>query len=211
MLSLLHRNDTPYFIFTDSNINLLKLTNCVASQKYLEIIHSNGFLNCTFKATRVQGNSFSLIDQVLSKNEFSGTSHGVLINTISDHFFNFIAIDDPIKQTKSKWIESRDFSPSNMNNFRATLNSLGWGDVYGSNDANTAFNNFFETFNDLYQLYFPKIRKRINKNLMKINDFMTNGLLISRRTKNNLHINYLKNRTTENFNRFKCIVMYTIN
>ena len=34
-LSKLHRNDLPYYIFLDSNINLLKIDHCATAQKYI--------------------------------------------------------------------------------------------------------------------------------------------------------------------------------
>ena len=185
LLSLLHRNDVPYLVFTDSNINLLKLAHCPTAQKYLEIIHSSGFLNGTSKATRIQGESYSLIDQVLCKNEPDGVAFGTIISDLSDHFINFMTFEGTSRQPHKKLIETRDFSINNMREFRSTLNSLGWDNVYSCTNADEAFDSFFETFNDIYQLYFPIITKRFNKNKMKINDFMTNGLLISMQNKKN--------------------------
>jgi hypothetical protein len=38
-----------------------------------------------------------------------------------------------------------------------------------------------------YKTHFPLKRKRVNKNFNHLNKFMTQGLITSRRTKNNLH------------------------
>ena len=68
LLSKLNSLDCPYIIFLDSNINLLKLNHCNLSQNYIETIHNNGFLQLVRKATRIQGENFSLIDHICVKN-----------------------------------------------------------------------------------------------------------------------------------------------
>ena len=46
---------------------------------------SNGYLQIITKATRIQGNSFSLIDHILTNNTASIELCGTIINDISDH------------------------------------------------------------------------------------------------------------------------------
>ena len=58
-------------------------------------------------------------------------------------------------------------------------------------DANIAYDEFWNTFSSLYDIYLPVIKIKINKNIHKVNGFMTRGLLISRCTKNTLHKRYL--------------------
>ena len=73
-LSNLSGRDIPYCLVLDSNFNLLKINSCVHSQKYLDIVHNNGFLQYISKATHVQQHSYSLIDHICCKNE-SSLSH----------------------------------------------------------------------------------------------------------------------------------------
>ncbi len=121
LLSQLHRNDCPNYILTDININLLKINYCPTAQKYLDVVHENGFLNGILKATRIFGNNFSLIDHILCKNVPTNSRFGVVVNDISDHFFVFTSFTTtPIKQT-TKHIKTRDFSFDKMSEFRQTL------------------------------------------------------------------------------------------
>lgn len=60
----LKATNKPSFVFTDSNINLLNLHSVEASS-YLNSMLANGYLQCISKATRIQNNSYSLIDHVL--------------------------------------------------------------------------------------------------------------------------------------------------
>ena len=204
LLNNFNRNDNPYFIFGDSNINLLKLKDCKMAQNYLNTAHSSGFINGIFKATRIQNEKFSLIDHILSKNEPSILSFRVITSDISDHFITALSfcLDKQVEKPTNSFI--RNFGTNNMNMFRNTLNSLSWNNVLECNDTNQAFDEFFNVFKDLFELHFPlEPKKSKNKNLYPINDFMTPGLLISRTRKDLLHKQYLINRNEINFHIYK--------
>ena len=100
----------PIFIFTDSNINLLKIITCKSSQKYLEIIHSAGFSIYNRKATRIQKCNYSMIDHVLCKNEPNQTNSATVLCDISDHLMNFITFPAIKSKNPHQYTKSRDFS-----------------------------------------------------------------------------------------------------
>jgi hypothetical protein len=77
------------FVFLDSNVNLLKINHNTYSQLYLETIYSNGFLQIIGKATRIDGNTYSLIDHILVKTNDQISKSGTLLTDFSDHFTNF--------------------------------------------------------------------------------------------------------------------------
>ena len=61
---------------------------------------------------------------------------------------------------------------------------------------------------DLYLLHFPMKKVKFNKNIHKINNYMTQGLLISRKTKIELHKATIKERSplaTENYKKYRNI------
>jgi hypothetical protein len=68
-LSNLSLLNLKIFIFTDANINLLKINNYDFIEIYLMTVQSNGFLQIIRKATRIVNDSFSLIDHILIKNQ----------------------------------------------------------------------------------------------------------------------------------------------
>ena len=78
--------NTDSYVFLDSNINLLKINHSQSAALYLETIFTNGFLQKIGKATRVQWNTFSLIDHILTKTEANVELSGTIISDISDHF-----------------------------------------------------------------------------------------------------------------------------
>ena len=192
-----------HFLLSDSNFNLLKIQSCKNSQTYLNLIHNYGYLQHISKATRIQGNTFSLIDHICSKNEPTNLTSGVISTDISDHFTTFISFNNPTPSTAPRTIQSRDFSPTNILNFKIALSNISWDNVLVQTDVNIAFNEFWETFHSTFNLYFPLITKKLNRNFHKLNDFLTKGLLTSRKTKNTLHKKSILEPTTENINKFR--------
>lgn len=204
--SLLHGLSTEYqssYVCLDSNINTLNITAQHQHFKYMTTIHSNGFIQCIDRATRIQNNSYTLIDHILTNTNTNQINCGTLICDISDHFITFI--QTPHKHThkppKSHFI--RNFSDRNVQNFKQSLGTLNWNEVLSCNDVDSCYDIFWEIFNTLYDLHFPKVRMRFNKNLHKICNFMTKGLLVSRITKLNLHKISIQHPTQFNIHKYK--------
>lgn len=175
-------------VVLDANINLLNLNHNINTQLYLETIFSNGFNQKVGKATRIMGNSYSLIDHILTKNNnVENVLSGTILTDISDHFMNFVEIPTPIKTEKNEYVQTRNFSVNNMNRFRNNLRNCNWRNVTSNNDVNESYDIFWSDFNTMFDMYFPLKRVKLNRNIHKINQFMTTGLLTSRKTKNLLH------------------------
>jgi hypothetical protein len=179
--------NTPTYIISDSNLNLLNFPSTDHSESYLHSLHSNGFLWTNFKATRMYNDSFSLIDHIFSNNITPNIETGSVVDDISDHFVNFIQI--PYTKYKKLTVNhtNRMHTPNSILMFRNALRGQNWLDVVSSQDVITSYNNFWQTFKSLYDIHFPITPSRPNKNIYKINNFMTRGLLISRINKNKLH------------------------
>jgi hypothetical protein len=142
-LSLSNKNT---FVFLDSNINQLTLNNNVNSQRYLETLYSNGFSQKIGKATHISGQTFSLIDHVLTKTKDVNICAGPLLTDISDHFMNFICINVPVKKKTQEFVPQRNMTKSNIDNFKNNLRNLHWANVLNSNDVNESFTNFWDDF-----------------------------------------------------------------
>jgi hypothetical protein len=161
----------------------LNINHYTNTQLYLETIYSNGYSQKLGKATRISNNSHSLIDHILVKCSSNTSLSGTIITDISDHFMNFLCIDHKCKKIEPKFIVTRDFSVQKIDNFRDNVRPLRWNNVTSENDANVCFDNFWNDFSAMYELYFPPKRIKFNKNYHKINPYMTPGLLVSRRNK----------------------------
>jgi hypothetical protein len=155
------------------------------------------------KASRIQNQAVSLIDHIFVNKPSSNFITGTIINDISDHFFTFITLNQTKREKDIKTVESRSFSQTNINNFKLTLGSLSWETTLQSNNVDESYSNFINDLLPLFELHFPKTNKKFNKNFHKINDFMTGGLLTSRRTKNLLHKKAIIEPTPENLTKYK--------
>ncbi len=100
---------------------------------------------------------------------------------------NFIALPDIKISNGHKFYTTRNFSPTNINEFKMKLENCRWNSVLDLTNTNEAFNEFWNLFNTLFELQFPLCKVKFNKNIHQINNFMTPGLIISRKTKNKLH------------------------
>ena len=180
-LSILNLEST---VFLDSNINLLNVDRNQQAVDYLQIIHSNSFLQIIGKATRISNQTYSLIDHILKNKSEDGTSTGVILTDISDHFMTFSAKLKKTSKVRNPLQKIRDLSLANINKFKTYLYNFNWGCIYNSDNVNETYNIFSDVITTGFDLHFPLKTLKFNKNYHKINDFMTNGLLISRKQKN---------------------------
>ncbi len=129
-----------------------------------------------------------LAGTVLCKNFKPEYDTGTVLLDISDHFMNFITIPQPAK-TKAAPApkEARFFSLNNMTNFKNAIGQLSWNDVLSIQNVDESFDAFWTSFSTMYDLNFPLIKFKFNRNLHSKRDYMTPGLLISRKRKLELH------------------------
>jgi len=201
------------YIFLDANIDLLKLNSNNLCSEYMDVNLSNGFVQLICKATRIQGAHFSLIDHIWTNTNLTHYKTGTIISDISDHFINFIELNKEKVKLNPKLEAKRKFSHENLTNFKETLSNLNWDEVCSVNDVDRSFDLFWNIFYDFYKTHFPLTKSKFNKNIHKINNYMTQGLLISRATKINLHKIAVKDRSqhaNENYKKFRNIYNTTL-
>ncbi len=194
---------TNAYVFLDANINLHSINSNNNSREYLNTVVSNGFLPTITKATRVQNDSATFIDQILTNVTNNTQNAWTIITDVSDHFCNFISIPQSTRVKASKNKKSRDFNETNYNRFLLQLGHIDWSCVTGCNDVDMAFDEFWNIFSTLYDLNFPYKSYRQNKSVFPINCFMTPGLVISRNNKYRIHMLAIKLPTAENVNKYK--------
>jgi hypothetical protein len=199
----LNNLDKTAFVFLDSNINLHNIQHDHSALTYLNNVIENGFLQVITKSTRIQGQSHSLIDHILVNKNFGETDCGTLVTDISDHFINFQQLTSPTYKDDHKRITGRKFNAVNIDRFKLLIQGTDWLPVSRSNDVNEAFNIFWTEFSQLYEICFPLTTSKLNRNVHRLNEFMTTGLLISRRTKNLLHKTSLVNPSPVNIAKFR--------
>ena len=196
----------PVYLFTDMNIDLMKIGLNENSNQIFDLSISHGLLQVINKCTRICNNSKSLIDHVYTSDSITNLSKsGIITDTFSDHMLTFCLVktDRPRNIPLPNFTFKRNFSLFKVNAFNDNLSILTWNDVLDSNCANTAYEIFWDSFKTLFDLHFPLNRVKINRNKTKLNEFMTKGLLLSRKTKLKLLRKAKATRTEENWNKFK--------
>jgi hypothetical protein len=128
---------------------------------------------------------------------------GTLISDVSDHFISFICNGKNIVQGQQRTVSMRIFSATNILKFKEALANSTWLPTLSENSTDNAYDAFWAQYKSLFDLSFPLTKLKFNKNVHKINNFMSAGLLISRGTKNNLHKQSLANPTPLTINLYK--------
>jgi hypothetical protein len=71
------------------------------------------------------------------------------------------------------YTQKRQFTHENIDRFKSALRPLRWESVLGKNTVDEAFDEFSSIFTDLYEMCFPIVHFKFNKNAHKQNKFMT--------------------------------------
>jgi len=190
-------------MFGDFNINILSYNSSKEATEYIDLLFSYGFLQLVTKPTRYAAQSATLIDHVISNVPNSEHCVSILTSRLSDHFPIFYSPKTPRLIPEPKMLSYRDFSESNINLFKNALNSISWDILRTNIEMQPSYDYFAETFFDLYNLYFPMISKKFNKNVHPLHPWMSKGLLISGTTKASLCTRSIKIPTPENIFAYK--------
>ena len=189
----------------DFNINLVQYENHEPTSQYLNTLLSNGFLPLISLPTRITQVSSTLIDHISTNLKQEFYDSGIIYSCLSDHMpvFTISSIGENLLQKKSdKFIKIRKFNSPNIDTFKSLL-TRDWTNILQENNPQIAFDNFSMNFDTAFEECFPIKNVKIRKDLNPINPFMTQALLVSRKTKNKLAAKKLKNPTVDNIDKFK--------
>ena len=195
--------DKKIYILGDINIDVLKFETHKPTADYVNSLFSLGCLQIITKPTRCNHHSLSLIDHIVTNEISEKYVTGVITCSISDHFPVFCILNYSCEQHKHKTIISRNIVPQTIEKFKKTLTDVSWNDTLNTNDAQTSFNLFSSKFNQIFEETFPLKEQRFNKNIHKAEKWITNGLLTSRRQKNELYKLYVQSPSVATSNMFK--------
>ena len=183
LLDTITEHNYSAFIFGDFNLNVLDYGICNRVTSYIDLLYSHGFIQTITLPTRCSGDSATAIDHCLTNAITNQHKSVILTSSISDHFPILYNISKNPIPLRPKYIETRDFSHTNISKFRDSISTINWEYLYSLRDPQCAYDYFLETFMSLYEIYFPLIKKRFNLNFHRADPWFTGGLLISRREK----------------------------
>ncbi len=170
---------------------------------YLNLLFTHGFLQVITKPTRCTSTTATLIDHCITNSDQKDHFSRIITNRISDHFPILFRINKNERIKDPKMVQFRDFSSTNINNFKQYLGAFDWNIVYNIDDTQNACNKFFEQINNAVELFFPLKTQRFNKNIHRRDPWFTKGLLVSRKNKNQLKMNFIECPTDANNSAYK--------
>lgn len=181
----------------DFNIDLLKSQNNKLSFEFKNFMYSNSFKPLIKIPTYITKKSASLIDNIFINNDHDSVYNGVISIDFSDHLPTFYIKKLEINSTLEKDnIKLRTLSFANIRKINNALYLTDWSKVLGSKDVNVAYSTFLKTYLGVVNTFCPIINTcRLNH---KRKCWITQGLINSSITKNNLYKKYIKNRTDKN-------------
>ena len=166
----------------DFNIDLLNENNSF-SLKLLDIAHAQGLQNIISQPTRLTSESKTLIDHIFVS-ETQDITSGQICADISDHNMTFLSI--PMKSMiispPSSSIHLR-FSGVALEKIKEKLKKMNWEEITSAGDVDTAVNVLYSKLGVVFRQECGRITNAKNKRRIRINTWMTKGLLISRHTK----------------------------
>ena len=205
LLEFLDTFNMPKIIVGDFNLNIFKSTDINDNSSHLlDIFIEYGYIQSVSRATCVTKDSFSLIDNIFTKDLVNSIDKTFVIQSdISDHFPIMTSLNlSNVKKSKPTPPPRRIFNFANKASFERSLLSLSWQSVIEIDNPNLAYNEFHKIFHEIFELHFPLVEQRVNKKYIPMNPFMSRGLLRCRLKKQKLAILQKKNPSQTNTDNY---------
>ena len=194
-----------YYLCGDINIDLIKNSTNNGIKFYFDDIIGTGCQVLIDKPTRITKNSASLVDHIYSNDALNKITPCIIVAEMSDHLPIFLKVSSANVNLCDQTNLSRDYSKFKKAEFlkelktkldNLSINNRNW-------DGNAKFNRFIKVTNALVNKYLP-LRPSTKKEIKRRqNPWMTNAILKSIKTKNQLYFIKCKYRLQMNINRYK--------
>ena len=168
ILHNLARENKNIFILGDFNINLLNCVNHPASENFLNMMNSNYLLPYILQPTHVTDRSATLIDNIFANTFNFNALSGNLVTKISDHFPQFIIIEDlKVNYATLYWSYQHGYSDFREEAFVDEVSHLDFPPIYSSNlNTNGKFDLFCDQIDSVCKVHVPY--KRLSKKEVEI-------------------------------------------
>ena len=193
LLPKLNKENKTIVLTSDMNINLLQCSNHQPTAFYYDTLLCNGYLPKITSPTRVTHSTATLIDHIFvneckNKQSFSGT----ITSSMSDHYFNFIFLNNANKPERPKTMTYRPLTEANISKFNAALSDLDFSSIYETTDPNEAYDKLINAYNETLDRVIPLKTVRFNKHKHSLNPWASKEILLSIKYRDKLHSNMKK-------------------
>ena len=200
ILLTISRENKVIYLTGDFNLNLLKYDCNVTVRNFVDLLHGYNLLSLVNKPTRVTDTTVSIIDHIWSSSYQSLTKSFILYSSITDHFpicscFKINKNNEENNKTNFIEVKYRKYSEAKIDDFKKDICEVDWGLVLDCSDSDLAFNNFFQTFNSIFNFYFPLESKKVKKKYIS-NKFLNDEIKNLIKEKNKMQRKFSKKPLT---------------
>ena len=203
LLDIINRENKQSVIIGDINIDLLQYNNNNLISAYVNNTLAHSFLPVITRPTRLTPNSATLIDHIYINDVNSNQKAGIVVNDVADHFGIFLLTEKATYKKQNEPIYRRQFHENNMANFTNIIRGYDFNELYRLNDPNEVYNHFINIIQAAYEQAFPKKLVNRNKNKIKKEPWITQGLFISSQNKAKLHKKKITSPTDINIDKYR--------
>jgi len=164
----LNATEKDVYIMGDYNINLLNCTSHSNTSDFVDVMFSSSFLPLINRPTRISKTSATLIDNIITNCHDDLGEHlsGILPTDISDHFtlFHLISSNRLFNENHGHLMQKRIINNKTILHLKNRVQHCDWNSVLHCQNANTAYNNFYDIFKKQYNECIPlnKFKSRGN-------------------------------------------------
>ena len=188
------------FISGDFNVNLLSINSKRHFNNFFESVIGKGFFPRITLPTRLQNESYTLIDNIFSNiiEENIKVNSGILINQIghTDHQMIFTYHENiSYMESNEKYITIEKKDETSIQNFIDELKSQNICDRLSKSlngNPQDTYRLFSELLKYAREKHFPQKKVKFNKKKHKKSPWMTNAILNCINTKNKLYKNFIQ-------------------
>ena len=184
----------------DFNMNVLDHEYNGKVKIFFDLMYQRNLIPTINKPTRVGKNSATAIDHIITDYVLTCDFKTAILKTdLTDNFPIVIALKNygpSQKHSNTKHKYKRSYNEEDIKAFNQRLLSVNWDEVKNCDDPNEAYKQFFNIFNSIYDLYFPKVFVRLKAKHIQ-SPWITKGIAKSSKRKQELYEKFLKHLTRE--------------
>ena len=140
-ISKISKENKTIYLCGDFNSDLLKYENINNYRKFYDLLSSYGLFPMILLPTRVTKDSATIIDNIFTNNVNNTVISGNIKTDFSDHFSQFITVNNQKIDLKSITMYKRDYSNFSENSFRDDVSIQNFNNQL--DDVNEQFSDFY--------------------------------------------------------------------
>ena len=175
-------------IMGDFNVNLINYASHSQTNEFYDLFSSYGFRPLILQPTRVTSTTATLIDNIFINDMLCHSTGGNITSSISDHFLQFSQIDIfKTERVKPAAKFSRNYRNFDKYKFADELLKTDWSEITsGRLGTENAYQLFYDKIVTLLDQMAPYRKLTKNETRLKQRPWITKGLLVSMRKRDDL-------------------------